>query len=91
MLMMELKTQKKNDISVGDRFYFNSSVVRRGLSLPDYLIVIEKTAGFINAIYENRGVGIRERPFSEINLWTNSNLNPEANNPEWIFQKNVEK
>ena len=78
-----------SDISVGDKFYFNSFSVRRGLSLPDYLIVIERQPGFVKALYENRGIGIKERPFSEVNLWTNSNLNPEAKNPEWIFLKNV--
>lgn len=85
-----LKQTTKNEILVGDKFFFNSFSVRKGLSLPDYLIVTNKQSGFVNAYYENRGVGIRDRKFSEINLWRNSNLNPEAKNPKWVFLKNVE-
>lgn len=83
------KPTKKNEILVGDKFFFNSFSVRKGIDLPDYLIVTNKIDGFVYAYYENRGTGIRDRKFSEVNLWENSNLNPEAKNPEWVFLKNV--
>lgn len=92
MTQQKLKNPKpmtKNEILVGDKFFFNSFSVRKEISLPDYLIVTNKIDGFVYAYYENRGIGIRDRKFSEVNLWENSNLNPEAKNPEWVFLKNV--
>lgn len=79
-----------NDIYVGDKFYHNNYSTRKRQILPDYLIVTKVDKGFVEAKYENHHVYTKERVFSEINLWLDSNLNPIApENPEWIFLKGV--
>lgn len=80
---------KENDIRIGDRFYHDNHCVHSGASLPDYLIVKNVKDGFVEAKYENHYIYTKERFFSEQNLWMDSNLNPSANNPGWIFLKNA--
>lgn len=78
-------TETKYDISVGDKFYRNTSVVRRGLALPDYNIVTWIKGEFFGVKYENCGIGNMERILSVKNILDDSNLNPLSVNPGWIF------
>lgn len=77
------------DISIGDKFYFNNYCVKRGFTLPDYLIVtdITKQGEFVTAQYENHFVDTRPRLFSKKNLLFDSNLNARREDPSWIFLK----
>lgn len=78
---------RKIDIFPGDKFYHNNYSTARGHVLPDYLIVQKVKDDFVEATYENHWVYTKERLFSKINLWTDSNLNPNAKDPEWVFLK----
>ena len=78
-------TETKYDISVGDKFYRNTSVVRRGLSLPDYNIITWIVGEYMGVKYENCGIGNVERTLGVKNILTDSNLNPNCTNPGWIF------
>ena len=85
---------KKYDISVGDKFYFNNYTTKRGQSLPDYLIItkiirdISQQIAWIEASYENHAVYTKERMLSS-SILDDSNLNPDAINPQWIFLKTM--
>ena len=85
MPMAHPLTETKYDICVGDKFYRNTSVVRRGLSLPDYNIVQWVKGEFFGVKYENCGIGNMERILSVKSILDDSNLNPNCNNPGWIF------
>lgn len=81
------------DISVGDRFYFNSNAVRRKLALPDYFRITklislheDEQIDYIEAKPENRGTYTREKLYSP-SILIDSNLNPNMSNPSWIFVK----
>jgi len=73
------------DIYKGDRFYRNNFSVRNHHSMPDYLIVQRVKDDLVEAKYENHSVYTKERPLSKQELLTDSNLNPKAKNPSWIF------
>lgn len=79
-----------HDIQVGDRFYLNTTTVRKGLSLPDYLVITkfipvgEDAKAYIQAKYENHSVDTRERLFSG-SIVGYSNLNKDVTDPMWIF------
>lgn len=77
------------EIQLGDKFYFNNYCVSRGFSLPDYLIITDftKDGRFAYAQYENHFVETRPRMFSVDNLVFDSNLNPQREDPSWIFLK----
>lgn len=81
------KKTMKNNIYLGDRFYYNSHTVSKGLTIPDYFIVTKVSGDIVVAKPENRYIDTRERLFSIDNLWLDSNLNPHASNPSWIFVK----
>lgn len=72
-------------IKVGDRFYCNNYSTRSGHSLPDYLVITKIDGQFISAKYLNHYIGTRERVFSDIFL-KDSNLNPNAEKPTWVFE-----
>lgn len=82
------------NIQVGDRFYINNHAVRKGLALPDYLVVTgliylhgSDEIDYIEAKYENHYVHRKERLFSTTIL-NHSNLNPNLKKkPTWIFLK----
>ena len=74
-----------SDIYKGDRFYHNNFSVRQHQSMPDYLIVTMVKDDMVEAKYENHSVYTKERVFSKKNLLVDSNLNPKAKNPSWIF------
>ena len=80
-------TMYLSDICVGDKFYYNNYTVAKKLSLPDYLIVVDVKDNFVTAKYENHYVYTKERKFSKDVLQYDSNLNPYANDPDWIFLK----
>lgn len=78
-------TEMKYDICVGDKFYRNTSVVKKNLVLPDYNIIQWIKGDFIGVIYENCGIGNFERVLSITNIVEDSNLNKLCSNPTWIF------
>lgn len=75
------------DILVGDRFYHNNFSTRMGHSLPDYLIVTDVGKEFITAKYENHYINTNDRLFAIKFLYDDSNLNPKAKDPTWVFVK----
>ena len=73
------------DIYKGDRLYHNNFSTRMHQSMPDYLIVVSVKDDLVEAKYENHYVYTKERTFSKKNLIADSNLNPKAKNPSWVF------
>lgn len=73
-------------LKVGDKFYQNYPLVRKGVDLPETMRVtdISDDGFYFRAKYENRAVHNLERTFSSIMLY-DSNLNPDCKEPGWIF------
>lgn len=74
-------------IHIGDKFFYDNYSTHHGQALPDYLIVTDIRKNIVEAKYENHWVYTKERLFDIANLWTDSNLNPWAKNPSWVFLK----
>lgn len=83
-------------IGEGDKFYFNNVCVKKKASLPDYLIITglipmrDSDNFYIQAKYENHMIGTCERLLSNTILH-DSNLNPDAEDPDWIFVKKIKE
>lgn len=75
------------NIHIGDKFFYDNFSTHNGQMFPDYLIVTDIRKNIVEAKYENHWVYTKERLFDIANLWTDSNLNPWAKNPGWIFLK----
>lgn len=81
--------EKHYNLQAGQRFYHNNYSTAKGHSLPDYLIIkrLKKHSNgyYIEAEYENHSIYTKERVFAAENLLPFSSLNPDCENPEWIF------
>lgn len=77
----------------GQKFYHNNYSTAKGHTLPDYLILERiQLIGhgndkmyLLTCKYENHEVYTKERVLSDVIL-TQSNLNPNCKNPDWIFE-----
>lgn len=81
--------EKHYNLQGGQRFYHNNYSTAKGHSIPDYLVIRRlkkyKNGYFIEAEYENHSIYTKERLFAAENLLPFSSLNPDCENPEWIF------
>ena len=97
-MIFDLVVNKKvYKIQAGQRFYHNNYSTTKGHCLPDYLIIQNvrcydapsgtnsKKGYFIIATYENHGIYTKERVFDARNLLPFSSLNPELEDPMWVF------
>lgn len=74
------------DIRVGDEFWRDTFSVRKGLALPEKMIITKIGDDYFEAGFKYRTVDTRHRRFSLKEL-DYSNLNPKCERPDWIFER----
>lgn len=81
--------EKHYNLQAGQRFYHNNYSTTKGHCLPDYLVIQRlkkhENGYYIEAEYENHSIYTKERLFAAENILPFSSLNPNCENPEWIF------